>query len=58
MGDPYHLYKYVIATRPIDEKFYPSKETNKEKRKQIDAYLEYVQLVLKRNNSWMLKLKV
>ena len=36
IADPPHLYKYICKTENIDEKFYPTKELNKDKKKIID----------------------
>ena len=42
LGDPPHLYKYICKTKSVDEKFYPSKDMNRDKKKLIDQYLEYI----------------
>jgi glutathione S-transferase len=36
LADPPHLYKYLCKTKEIDEKFYPNKDMNKDKKKMID----------------------
>lgn len=36
LADPPHLYKYLCKTKEIDEKFYPHKDMNKDKKKMID----------------------
>lgn len=42
LADPPHIYKYICKTQAIDEKFYPTKDMNKDKKKIIDQYLEYI----------------
>ena len=58
LGDPPSLYRYICKTKNIDEKFYPTKDMNKDKRKLIDAFLEYVYWVVRRNGDRILKLKL
>lgn len=36
LADPPHLYKYLCKTKNIDEKFYPTKDMNRDKKKVID----------------------
>lgn len=57
LADPPHLYKYLCKTKAIDEKFYPTKDMNQDKRKVIDQLLEYIQWMLKRNTQRITKLK-
>lgn len=58
LADPPHLYKYICRTKQVDEKFYPTKDMNRDKRKLIDQYLEYIQWMVKRNTDRMTKLKI
>lgn len=52
------LIKFLCRKKGLDEKFYPVKDMNKDKRKMIDAYLEYVSWVVKRNTDRIMKLKI
>ena len=36
VADPPTLYKYICKTKSIDEKFYPLKDMNRDKKKLID----------------------
>lgn len=36
LADPPHIYKYICKTKSIDEKFYPTKDMNRDKKKIID----------------------
>ena len=56
LGDPPHLYKYLCKTKEIEEKFYPSKDMNKDKKKVIDQILEWIQTVFKRCSNRLTKL--
>lgn len=58
LADPPHLYKYICKTKGVDEKFYPSKDMNRDKKKLIDQYLEYIQWMVKRNTDRLTKLKI
>ena len=42
LGDPPHIYKYICKVKGVDEKFYPTKDMNRDKKKLIDQYLEYI----------------
>lgn len=58
VADPPHLYKYLCKTKPIDEKFYPTKDMHKDKKKMIDQILEWIQWMFKRNTNRLTKLKM
>jgi glutathione S-transferase len=58
LGDPPHLYKYICKTKGVDEKFYPMKDMNRDKKKLIDQYLEYIQWMVKRNSDRLAKFKI
>ena len=58
LADPPHLYKYLCLTKDVDEKFYPTKDMNRDKKKVVDSYLEYIQWMVKRNSNRILKLKL
>eukprot|EP00347_Sterkiella_histriomuscorum_P018704 403344494 len=58
LADPPHLYKFICKTKIVDEKFYPIKDMNRDKRKLIDQYLEYIQWMVKRNSDRLTKLKI
>ena len=36
VADPAHIYQYICRSEDIDQKFYPMKDMNKDKRKIID----------------------
>lgn len=58
LADPPHLYKYICKTKQVDEKFYPIKDMNRDKKKLIDQYLEYIQWMVKRNSDRLIKMKI
>lgn len=58
LADPPHLYKYICKTQVIDEKFYPTKDMNRDKKKIIDQYLEYISLLVKRNSNRIVRFKI
>ena len=58
LADPPHLYKYLCKTKQIDEKFYPHKDMNKDKKRMIDQILEWIQCMFKRNTNRLIKLKL
>ena len=40
IGDPSHIYKFLCRSENIDQKFYPTKDMNRDKKKIIDLILE------------------
>ncbi|CDW83806.1 glutathione s-transferase [Stylonychia lemnae] len=58
LADPPHMYKYICKTKDVDEKFYPQKDMNRDKKKLVDQYLEYIQWMVKRNSDRLTKLKI
>jgi len=58
VADPQHLYKYICKTEKVDEKFYPTKDMNKDKKKTIDQILEWIHSMLKRNINRLVKFKL
>jgi hypothetical protein len=36
LADPPHIYRYICKTKTIDEKFYPTKDMSRDKKKLID----------------------
>ena len=58
LADPPHLYKYVCRTKAVDEKFYPTKDMNRDKKKVIDQYLEYIHTLVKRNANRIAKFRM
>lgn len=67
LGDAPSLYRYVCRTqrkdvegveKQIEENFYPLKKMNADKRALIDNYLDYVELMVRRNSSRITKLVI
>jgi glutathione S-transferase len=58
IADAPHLYKYICKTENIDEKFYPTKEMNKDKKKIVDQILEMIQWNVRTNFNRLIKLKL
>ena len=58
LADAPHLYKYICRTKAVDEKFYPTKDMSRDKKKLIDQYLDYIHALVKRNSQRLLKFKM
>jgi hypothetical protein len=66
VGDGPSLYKFVClaknlqntagAAASIDDQFYPKSKMNVHKKKIIDMYLDYIELMVRRNSSRLTKL--
>ncbi len=48
VGDPPTIYKWICRTKNIEQQFYPLKDIQKEKKKIIDQFLDWIQLIFKR----------
>ena len=66
VGDGPSLYKYICLSNNltnsdgqkgiINEQFYPKSKMNIHKKKIIDMYLDYIELMVRRNSSRLTKL--
>ena len=43
LGDSVHIYKYLCRVKGVDESLYPIKDVTKDKRREIDSILEWIQ---------------
>ena len=62
IGDAPSIYKYICMTKrygqdkQIEENFYPRKKMNADRKKIIDRHLDYIENMVRRNSSRIVKL--